>query len=71
MLVTEEKGEGDNVKLRQICLVISSIGCGIATIPLALSMTPKELWIPYVAWEVWLLGVTPIVLFYLLSKGRN
>lgn len=56
------------MKPRQIWIIASSIGIGMATIPLALSTIPQELWLLYIAWKVWLFGVTPAVLLYLLSK---
>jgi hypothetical protein len=55
-------------KFRQIWIVASSIGIAMATIPLALSMMPQELWLLYIAWKVWLFGVTPVVFLYLLRK---
>ncbi|MEM3761000.1 MAG: hypothetical protein QXZ02_07845 [Candidatus Bathyarchaeia archaeon] len=56
------------MKLRQILIIASSIGMGIATIPLALSIMPQELWLIYLAWKVLLFGVVPIVFLYLLVK---
>jgi len=56
------------MKLRQIWIIASSIGIGIATIPLALSTIPQDLWLLYVAWKVFLFGVAPAVFLYLVSK---
>jgi hypothetical protein len=56
------------MKLRQLWIVASSIGMGIATIPLALNMMPQELWSLYLAWKILLFGVVPLVFLYLLSK---
>ncbi|MDH5482903.1 MAG: hypothetical protein OEY22_08505 [Candidatus Bathyarchaeota archaeon] len=56
------------MKLRQIWIVASSIGLGMATIPLGLSMLPQELWPLYIAWKILLFGAAPAVLLYLLGK---
>ena len=58
------------MKLRQIWIIASSIGIGIATIPLALSMIPQELWLIYILWKIWLFGVVP-VLFYIYQIKDN
>ena len=71
MMVEAGKGRANSVKLRQIWIIASSIGLGIATIPLALSMITQELWIPYIAWKVWLFGVAPLVFLYLLRSERR
>jgi hypothetical protein len=56
------------MKLRQLWIVASSIGMGIAVIPLALNMMPQELWTLYLIWKILLFGVVPLVFLYLLSK---
>jgi len=55
------------MKLRQLWIVASSIGMGIAVIPLALNMMPQELWPLYLIWKILLFGVVPLVFLYLLS----
>jgi hypothetical protein len=56
------------MKLRQAVIIASSIGIGMAMIPLAFSMMPQELWLLYLVWKVWLFAIAPVVFLYLLSK---
>jgi hypothetical protein len=68
--VIEQELEDSLMKLSQVLIIVSSIGIGVATIPLAFSIMPQELWLLYVAWKVWLFGIAPLVFLYLLSKKQ-
>jgi hypothetical protein len=60
--------ENNFMKARQLWIVASSIGIGIAIMPLALNMMPQELWPLYLVWKILLFGVVPLVFLYLVSK---